>query len=96
MHEDCIVDVVESSEKERLRMSNLHNLERVQFCHFLVHVQLPLNVSCMNCKHVIIIRSVILKSCVLKIQSSDRERLRFQVLIIENRIFLCEMLISMR
>ena len=55
------------------------------FCHFLVHVQLLLNVSCMDCKHVIIIHLVKLKSCVLKIRSIDREWLSFQVPIIENR-----------
>jgi len=68
-------------------MSDLCSLEHAKFCHFHVHVHLLLNVSCMNYKHVIIIHLVILKSCVPKIQSSDREWLRFQVPIIESRIY---------
>ena len=39
----------------------------------------------MDYKHVISIHSVILKSCVLKIRSIDREWLSFQVPTIENR-----------
>ena len=54
-------------------------------CHFIVHVQLLSNVFCMDYKHVISTYSIILKLCVLKVQSIDMEWLSFQVLTIENR-----------
>ena len=53
--------------------------------HFIVYVQLLSNVFCMDYKHVISIHSIMLKLCVLKVQSIDREWLSFQVLTIENR-----------